>query len=80
MAEKFDRTGIDYAQARSAYCARIEAAFGDAQTVLNVGAGAGSDEPAGRILTAVDPSAMMIAQRPSPSTRVVQGVAEDLRL
>ncbi|SPF76452.1 putative methyltransferase YcgJ [Aliiroseovarius pelagivivens] len=81
MAAKYDRIGIDYAQLRKPdprIAARIEAALGDAQTVLNVGAGAGSYEPEGRTLTAVEPSAEMIAQRPPSPTRVVQGVAEDL--
>ena len=42
---------------------RVEAALGDARTVLNVGAGTGSYEPADREVTAVEPSAVMIAQR-----------------
>lgn len=37
----------------------IGQALGDAQTVLNVGAGAGSYEPTDRIVTAVEPSASM---------------------
>ncbi|WP_424940064.1 class I SAM-dependent methyltransferase [Aliiroseovarius sp. S253] len=81
MSAKYDRIGIDYAQLRKPdprIGARIEAALGDAKTVLNVGAGTGSYEPAGRTLTAVEPSAKMIAQRPASPTRVVQGVAEDL--
>ena len=58
--------------------ARIEAALGDARTVLNVGAGAGSYEPRGREVTALDPSAEMIRQRAASPARVVQGRAEDL--
>ncbi len=46
---------------------RIEAlihdALGDAATVINVGAGAGSYEPADRYVTAVEPSAAMRAKR-----------------
>jgi hypothetical protein len=50
--------------------ARIEAALGDARTVLNVGAGTGSYEPAGREVTAVEPSGVMIEQRrPGPHRR-----------
>lgn len=81
MAAKYDSIGIDYAQLRKPdprIAARIEAALGDARTVLNVGAGAGSYEPEGRTLTAVEPSAEMIAQRLPSSTHVVQGVAEEL--
>jgi SAM-dependent methyltransferase len=58
--------------------ARIEEALGDAQAVLNVGAGTGSYEPAGREVTAVEPSPVMIAQRPPGSAPVVQASAEAL--
>jgi SAM-dependent methyltransferase len=44
--------------------AAILTALGDAVTVLNVGAGAGSYEPLDRTVTAVEPSASMRAQRP----------------
>jgi SAM-dependent methyltransferase len=57
---------------------RVEAALGDAKSVLNVGAGTGSYEPAERDVTAVEPSQTMIDQRPPGSAPVVQGVAEDL--
>jgi len=46
----YDRIGRGYANTRRAdprIAARIEAALGDARSVLNVGAGAGSYEPAG---------------------------------
>jgi hypothetical protein len=43
----------------------VHAALGDARTVLNVGAGAGSYEPADRYVAAVEPSAAMRAQRPA---------------
>jgi SAM-dependent methyltransferase len=44
--------------------ARILDSLGDARTILNVGAGAGSYEPRDREVTAVEPSASMRAQRP----------------
>ena len=44
--------------------AQIAEALGPARTVLNVGAGAGSYEPADREVTPVEPSASMRAQRP----------------
>jgi SAM-dependent methyltransferase len=46
--------------------------------VVNVGAGAGSYEPSDRAVTAVEPSAVMIAQRPSSAARAVQARAEQL--
>ncbi|MFM5931641.1 MAG: class I SAM-dependent methyltransferase [Novosphingobium sp.] len=56
----------------------IDSHLGDARKVLNVGAGAGSYEPAGRLVTALEPSIEMIRQRTAPAHAVVQGVAEDL--
>ncbi len=56
----------------------IHAALGDARTVLNVGAGAGSYEPTGRSVTAVEPSAAMRAQRPAHLPRAIDAVAGKL--
>ncbi|MGO1198822.1 MAG: class I SAM-dependent methyltransferase [Dermabacteraceae bacterium] len=56
----------------------ITAALGDARTVLNVGAGAGSYEPADREVTAVEPSAAMRAQRPADLPPAVDATAEQL--
>ena len=53
-------------------------ALGDAVTVLNVGAGTGSYEPADRQVTAVEPSQSMRAQRPSWLAPAIDAVAEDL--
>src|ERR1700739_3157966 len=58
--------------------ARIWAALGDARTVLNVGAGTGSYEPPGRDVTAVEPSAVMRAQRPAGAAPGVDATAESL--
>jgi SAM-dependent methyltransferase len=58
--------------------ARVWAALGDARTVLNVGAGTGSYEPPGRDVTAVEPSALMRAQRPTGAAPCVAAVAESL--
>ncbi len=77
----YDRIGHGYSAVRRPdprIAARIEEALGDARTVLNVGAGTGSYEPAGREVTAVEPSAVMIAQRPARSARVIQASAEEL--
>ena len=58
--------------------ARIWDALGDASTVLNVGAGTGSYEPADRDVTAVEPSALMRGQRPPGSAPCVAAAAESL--
>ena len=77
----YDRIGIDYANLRRPdprIAAAIDAALGDATTVLNVGAGTGSYEPAHRQVTALEPSAEMIRQRPPGAAPMVQGHAEAL--
>lgn len=77
----YDRIGIGYSRHRQPdprIAARIEAALGDARTVLNVGAGTGSYEPADCEVTAVEPSAEMISQRPPGAAPVVQASAEAL--
>ncbi|TIX86689.1 class I SAM-dependent methyltransferase [Rhizobium sp. P44RR-XXIV] len=56
----------------------IRQALGDAATVLNVGAGAGSYEPVDREVTAVEPSASMRAQRPAHLPVAIDGTAENL--
>ncbi|WIX79940.1 methyltransferase domain-containing protein [Amycolatopsis carbonis] len=57
--------------------AAVDKALGDAKTVLNVGAGAGSYEPVDRRVTAVEPSASMRALRPADRP-AVDATAEDL--
>ncbi len=82
MAEAaYDRIGLGYSAVRQPeprIADRLEAALGDAATVLNVGAGAGSYEPRDRGVTAVEPSREMTAQRPPDSAPVIPGVAESL--
>ncbi|MBT2504183.1 class I SAM-dependent methyltransferase [Curtobacterium sp. ISL-83] len=73
--------GVGYAQYRRpepAFTAAIRAALGDARTLVNVGAGAGSYEPNDMDVTAVEPSATMRAQRPAGSVPAVDATAEDL--
>lgn len=55
-------------------------ALGDAETVLNVGAGSGSYEPSDRWVLAVEPSDVMIAQRPEGSAPVLKARVEQLPL
>lgn len=59
--------------------AQVHAALTGMRSVLDVGAGAGSYEPPETIL-AVEPSAVMIAQRPPAAAPCVRGVAEALPL
>jgi SAM-dependent methyltransferase len=58
--------------------AAISRALGDAVTVLNVGAGAGSYEPQNREVTAVEPSASMRAQRPANRVRAIDATSDAL--
>lgn len=77
----YERWGAGYAAARRAdptFAAAILAALGDARTVLNVGAGAGSYEPHDRYVAAVEPAAAMRAQRPPASAPAIDACAEAL--
>ncbi|HEY4457507.1 MAG TPA: class I SAM-dependent methyltransferase [Pseudonocardiaceae bacterium] len=58
--------------------AYVLAALGDARTVVNVGAGAGSYEPDDREVTAVEPSAAMRAQRGAHLAPAVDATAQEL--
>lgn len=53
-------------------------ALGDARTVVNVGAGAGSYEPTDRYVTAVEPAAAMRRQRPAHAVPAIDATAEHL--
>ncbi len=82
MGQSYDDIGTTYAQTRRTderVRDAIWAALGDARTVVNVGAGAGSYEPPQTVL-AVEPSATMIAQRPPGSAPAVQSTAEHIPL
>jgi SAM-dependent methyltransferase len=81
MRVLYDMIGLDYSALRRPdprIAAAIHAHLEDAACVLNVGAGAGSYEPAHLKVTAVEPSAAMIQQRPASDAVVVQAAAEDL--
>jgi SAM-dependent methyltransferase len=80
-AQLYDTIGATYTVTRRTepwIAARVWAALGDARTVLNVGAGTGSYEPADRGVTAVEPSALMRAQRPAGAAPCVAAAAESL--
>jgi SAM-dependent methyltransferase len=77
----YDRIGHGYSTVRRSdprIAARVEIALGDASSVLNVGAGTGSYEPTDREVTAVEPSEVMISQRPPGAAPVVKANAEEL--
>jgi SAM-dependent methyltransferase len=81
MASRYDIIGVNYAELRRPdprIGAAIGRALGGARTVLNVGAGSGSYEPADRQVTAVEPSIEMIRQRSVSAAALVQGRAEAL--
>ncbi|MGP3989468.1 methyltransferase domain-containing protein [Streptomyces sp. 3N207] len=78
----YDTLGTTYARTRQPdprIAAQIHAALGNASDVVNVGAGSGSYEPPETVL-AVEPSQVMLAQRPPESAPAVQAVAEHLPL
>jgi SAM-dependent methyltransferase len=77
----YDQIGRSYAATRAEdprIAAIIHAELADARTVLNVGAGAGSYEPHDREVTAVEPSAVMRAQRPPDAAPCIDARAEAL--
>ena len=80
-AQLYDTIGVTYSVTRRTeprIAARVWAALGEARTVLNVGAGTGSYEPPDRAVTAVEPSAVMRAQRPADAAPCVAAFAERL--
>jgi SAM-dependent methyltransferase len=80
-ADLYERIGRGYVRNRRAdprIAERLWAALGSAESVLNVGAGAGSYEPADRDVLAVEPSATMRAQRPPSAPPCVCASAEAL--
>jgi SAM-dependent methyltransferase len=80
---RYDRIGAGYARFRredARIRARIVASLGDARTVVNVGAGAGSYEPDDRYVIAVEPSDTMAAQRPREKAPAIIASAGNLPL
>jgi SAM-dependent methyltransferase len=78
----YDSIGAAYADTRRPdprIAVRIHQALGGATTVINVGAGTGSYEPS-ETVWAVEPSAVMIAQRPAGSARALEASAESVPL
>lgn len=81
MSDFYNTIGINYADLRKPdprIGAVIQHALGEARTVINVGAGAGSYEPSDISVTALEPSIEMIRQRAPSAAPAVQGYAEAL--
>lgn len=81
MGTIYNAIGVDYAAARRPdprLGELIRAQIVDLETVLNVGAGAGSYEPDDKSLIALEPSWKMISQRPADAAPCVCGSAEYL--
>jgi SAM-dependent methyltransferase len=81
MAAKYDTIGLNYAELRrpdARIAAAITEALGRAKTILNVGAGTGSYEPADRQVTAVEPSLEMIRKRSASAAIAIQASADHL--
>lgn len=77
----YDTIGQGYARQRRPdprIAAHVTSALDGARSVLNVGAGAGSYEAQDRRVVAVEPSAVMLAQRPPSAAPAVQARAEAL--
>jgi SAM-dependent methyltransferase len=78
----YDRIGQGYGTTRRPdprIAAQVASALSGMASVANVGAGAGSYEPVATVV-AVEPSSVMIGQRPAGSAPCVRGVAEALPL
>jgi SAM-dependent methyltransferase len=79
----YDAIGRTYATTRRAdprIARLVDEALGDAISVVNVGAGTGSYEPENRRLVAIEPSGVMIAQRPAGAAPAIQASAEAIPL
>jgi SAM-dependent methyltransferase len=79
----YDRIGVGYAALRRAdprWAAAVRDALGDATSVLNAGAGAGSYEPVDIPVIAFDPSVRMLRQRPSGAAPAAAARAEAIPL
>lgn len=77
----YDTIGRAYSAWRRAdprIAGAVHRALGKARTVLDVGAGTGSYEPDDRLVVAVEPSQVMVVQRPAGSAPAVLGSVEAL--
>ena len=83
MSDRYETIGRSYAGTRREdprIARRILDALGDTRSVVNVGAGTGSYEPADRHVIAIEPSDVMAAQRPPERVPAIRAAADDLPL
>ena len=81
MEMAYDKIGVGYRSRRrtdARIAERLLEALGDARTILNVGAGAGSYEPVDRLVIAIEPSMTMIAQRHAEAAPCACAIGEAL--
>lgn len=80
---RYDTIGRRYAKTRREdprLRDRIFSALAESRSVVNVGAGAGSYEPRDRRVIAIEPSGVMVAQRPAGLAPAILGTAAPLPL
>jgi SAM-dependent methyltransferase len=83
MENRYEQIGVTYSRTRQEdpqLKARILAALGSSTSIVNVGAGTGSYEPRDRDVLAIEPSRVMIAQRPKTAAPAVLASADHLPL
>lgn len=83
MTTRYDTIGLGYTSTRREdprLLSRILDALGDAKSVVNVGAGAGSYEPRNLHVIAIEPSSVMAAQRGADIVPAVRASAGSLPL
>jgi SAM-dependent methyltransferase len=81
MPSAYDKIGTKYSDYRRPdprIASAILNEIGDAHRIVNIGAGVGSYEPSDRRVVAVEPSRVMISQRPESGAPVIQAHAENL--
>ena len=81
MKTIYDKIGKSYSVGRRTdpkLAKQMHQFLSGSHSILNIGAGTGSYEPANMEVIALEPSEVMISQRPKGSAPVVQGVAENL--
>ena len=77
----YDEIGRNYLNSRSTdprVLRALRSQFGGARVIVNLGAGSGSYEPDDLDVIAIEPSKVMISQRPAASSPVIQAVVENL--
>lgn len=75
----YDQIGVHYSIGRQPdprWQAAITASLGPVKRLVNIGAGSGSYEPSDCLVVAIEPSAVMVEQRPPASAPAIRATAE----